>query len=69
METFQNGGQGLGIKRKKRRFGNTLTSQPLMAHPGAKTCLQISVPPGLVLTVKKRSLNASMDVRSFVAFS
>ena len=32
-------------------------------------CLQISVLPGLVLTLKKRSLNASMDVRSFVAFS
>ena len=69
METFQNGGQRLSIKGKKRRFGNTLTSQPLMAHPGAKMCLQISVLPGLVLTVKTRSLNASMDVRSFVAFS
>ena len=33
METFQNRGQRLSIKGKKRRFGNTLTSQPLMAHP------------------------------------
>ena len=64
METFQNGGQRLSIKGKKRRFGNTLTLQPLMAHSGAKMCLQISVLPGLVLTVKKRSLNASISLRS-----
>ena len=64
METFQNRGQGLSIKGKKRRFGNTLTSQPLVAHPGAKMCLQISVLPCLVLTVKKRSLNASSSLRS-----
>ena len=60
METFQNGGQRLSIKGKKRRFGNTLRSENV--SPGK--CL-----PGLVLTVKTRSLNASMDVRSFVAFS
>ena len=64
METFQNGGQRLSINCKKRRFGNTLTSQPLMAHPGAKMCLQVSALPGLVLTVKNRSLNAWTSVVS-----
>ena len=71
METFQNGGQRLSIKRKNKGLRtDTLTSQPntLFRIPWEeKFDSRYMCFSEFSIDCRKRRLNASMDIHSFVA--
>ena len=71
METFQNGGQRLSIKRKNKGLRtDTLILRSLtrpLEYPGRKNLTPDMCFSEFSIDCRKRRLNASMDIHSFVA--